>query len=277
MELMQVNPSKECIFSDFCDNRHFHVIILKNFWFMIHMDSWFWWFWTESVGPVLFSAEYLICRHVRTDRQTDGQINLGGLGNLRFLQVNNIDSRLLLTHPTCTNMHSNTLPQSKPFYNQFAVGWLRHTRQGIYIRIATIDEDTVCKTNDIPNQAAPLVTDSSGKSDSKSKMEDAVAGVTELDSWAVWHKGSHASVEILVDTSAGGTVSCRCCNAFTLEEVPKLLLRSSTLSKSPSSVLPTSSAAALLGRATDRRGVDVDDRFHPNILCITTHEDCLRH
>jgi len=52
----------------------------------------------------------------------------------------------------------------------------------MYIRIATIDEDTVCKTNDTPNQAAPLVTDSSGKSDSKSKMEDAVAGVTELDS-----------------------------------------------------------------------------------------------
>jgi len=29
--------------------------------------------WTKSVGPVLFSAEYLICRHVRTDRQTDRQ------------------------------------------------------------------------------------------------------------------------------------------------------------------------------------------------------------
>jgi len=28
---------------------------------------------TESVGPVLFSAEYLICRHVQTDRQTDRQ------------------------------------------------------------------------------------------------------------------------------------------------------------------------------------------------------------
>jgi len=43
---------------------------------------------TESVGPVLFSAEYLICRHVQTDRQTDrqtdgrihGRINLGGAG-----------------------------------------------------------------------------------------------------------------------------------------------------------------------------------------------------
>jgi hypothetical protein len=27
---------------------------------------------TESVGPVPFSAQYLICRHVRTDRGTDG-------------------------------------------------------------------------------------------------------------------------------------------------------------------------------------------------------------
>jgi len=52
---------------------------------------------TESVGPVLFSAEYLICRHVRTDSQTDRQTDRqadrlteliwGGLGNLRFLQV----------------------------------------------------------------------------------------------------------------------------------------------------------------------------------------------
>jgi len=46
---------------------------------------------TESVGPVLFSGEYLICRHVqttdgltdgRTDGRTHGRINLGGLGNL---------------------------------------------------------------------------------------------------------------------------------------------------------------------------------------------------
>jgi len=36
--------------------------------------------WTESVGPVLFSAEYLICRHVRKDGRTDGEINLGGAG-----------------------------------------------------------------------------------------------------------------------------------------------------------------------------------------------------
>ena len=56
------------------------------------MDSWF---WTESVGPVLFSAEYLICRHVWTDRQTDRQTDKliwGGLGNLRFLQVNGTSS-----------------------------------------------------------------------------------------------------------------------------------------------------------------------------------------
>jgi len=35
----------------------------------------------ESVGPVPFSAEYLICGHVRTDRQTDELIRVG-LGNL---------------------------------------------------------------------------------------------------------------------------------------------------------------------------------------------------
>ncbi len=28
---------------------------------------------TKSVGPVPFSTQYLICRHVQTDRQTDGQ------------------------------------------------------------------------------------------------------------------------------------------------------------------------------------------------------------
>jgi len=37
---------------------------------------------TKSVGPVLFSAEYLICRHVRMDK-----LIRAGLGNLRFLQV----------------------------------------------------------------------------------------------------------------------------------------------------------------------------------------------
>jgi len=45
--------------------------------FSIHLDSWF---WTESVGPVLFSAEYLICRHVLTDGWMDSRINLGGAG-----------------------------------------------------------------------------------------------------------------------------------------------------------------------------------------------------
>jgi hypothetical protein len=35
----------------------------------------------ESVGLVLFSAEYLICRHVRTDSRTDWGINIrDGLG-----------------------------------------------------------------------------------------------------------------------------------------------------------------------------------------------------
>jgi hypothetical protein len=39
---------------------------------------------TESVGPVPFSAEHLICRYVQTDRQTDGRtdgrINPGWAG-----------------------------------------------------------------------------------------------------------------------------------------------------------------------------------------------------
>ena len=30
---------------------------------------------TEFVGPVLFSAEYLICRHVLTDGRTDSRTN----------------------------------------------------------------------------------------------------------------------------------------------------------------------------------------------------------
>jgi len=47
---------------------------------------------TKSVGPVLFSAQYLICRHVQTDRQTDKLI-WGGLGNLRFLLNCSTDRR----------------------------------------------------------------------------------------------------------------------------------------------------------------------------------------
>jgi hypothetical protein len=45
---------------------------------------------TESVGPVPFSAEHLICRYVQTDGRTDGRTDeliRVGLGNLRFLQV----------------------------------------------------------------------------------------------------------------------------------------------------------------------------------------------
>ena len=46
---------------------------------------------TESVGPMPFSAEHLICRYVQTDGRTDGRTDeliRVGLGNLRFLQVN---------------------------------------------------------------------------------------------------------------------------------------------------------------------------------------------
>jgi len=45
---------------------------------------------TESVGLVPFSAQYLICRHVRTDSQTD-ELIWGGLDNLRFLQVKHVN------------------------------------------------------------------------------------------------------------------------------------------------------------------------------------------
>jgi hypothetical protein len=50
---------------------------------------------TESVGPVPFSAEHLICRYVRTDRQTDRQtdelirVGLGNLfGSSRYMYLN---------------------------------------------------------------------------------------------------------------------------------------------------------------------------------------------
>ena len=56
----------------------FVFIILKNSYL------------NESVKPVPFSAEYLICRPVQTDGQTDRQTDKlirVGLGNLRFVQV----------------------------------------------------------------------------------------------------------------------------------------------------------------------------------------------
>jgi len=59
---------------------------------------------TKSVGPVLFSAEYLICRHILTDGITDGRTDgrtheliWGGLGNLRFLQVKRFEGSKLHT------------------------------------------------------------------------------------------------------------------------------------------------------------------------------------
>ena len=73
-------------FPDFCNNCQFPVIYCISshlgILFQRISDSRFTWIHdfeenlTESVGPVLFSAEYLIHRHV----QTDGQINLGGAG-----------------------------------------------------------------------------------------------------------------------------------------------------------------------------------------------------
>ena len=42
--------------------------------------------WPNLLSLASFSAEYLICRHVQMDRQTDELIRVE-LGNLRFLQV----------------------------------------------------------------------------------------------------------------------------------------------------------------------------------------------
>ncbi len=42
-----------------------------------------------------FFAKYLICRHVRMDWQTDKLIRVG-LGNLRFLQVNDHDPIMII-------------------------------------------------------------------------------------------------------------------------------------------------------------------------------------
>jgi hypothetical protein len=70
-------------FPDFCDNRQFHVIYCVSSHlctlFRRISDSQFTWIYnfeenlTESVGPVPFSAQYLICRPVRTDGWTDGE------------------------------------------------------------------------------------------------------------------------------------------------------------------------------------------------------------
>jgi len=75
----------------------FAIIVSFMLLFRRISDSRFTWIYdfeeylTESVGPVIFSAEYLICRHVLTDGRTHGRTHgliWGGLGNLRFLQVN---------------------------------------------------------------------------------------------------------------------------------------------------------------------------------------------
>ena len=90
-------------FPDFCNNRQFHVIYCVSSrlctLFRRISDSRFTWVHdfeenlTKSVGPVLFSAEYLICRHVQTtdgltDRRTDGRTHdeliWGGLGTMLY-------------------------------------------------------------------------------------------------------------------------------------------------------------------------------------------------
>ncbi len=76
-------------FPDFCNNCQFPVIYSISSrlgtLFQRISDSRFTWIHdfeenlTESVGPVLFSAEYLIYRHVQTD-----ELIWGGLGNLPY-------------------------------------------------------------------------------------------------------------------------------------------------------------------------------------------------
>jgi hypothetical protein len=73
-------------------NRQFPVILSFMYYISKNSDSRFTWIHdfeenlTESVGPMPFSAEHLICRYVQTDRRTDELIRVG-LGNLRVLQV----------------------------------------------------------------------------------------------------------------------------------------------------------------------------------------------
>ena len=96
-------------FPDFCNNCQFPVIYCISSrlgtLFQRISDSRFTWIHdfeenlTESVGPVLFSAEYLICRHVRTDGRTTDELIWGGLGNLRFLQLG--------------KLHTSFIPSSK--------------------------------------------------------------------------------------------------------------------------------------------------------------------
>ena len=62
-------------------NRQFPVILSFMYYISKNSDSRFTWIHdfeenlTESVGPMPFSAEHLICRYVQTDRQTDRQTN----------------------------------------------------------------------------------------------------------------------------------------------------------------------------------------------------------
>ena len=78
--------------------------ISKNFWFTIHVDSWFW----RIVDQICWACA-ILCSipnlQARTDRRTDEQTDKFirvGLGNLRFLQVNMKLMIIAKIRETCT-------------------------------------------------------------------------------------------------------------------------------------------------------------------------------
>jgi len=91
---------------DFCNNRHFHdnsTLFSNNFWFTIHVDSWFWRKFDRICWAyAIFRSIYLqACTDGRTDGPTDELIPVG-LGNIRFLQVNG-DTYVI--HSLCIDSH----------------------------------------------------------------------------------------------------------------------------------------------------------------------------
>ncbi len=71
---------EHCVsFPDICDNRQFHVIISKNFWFTIHVDSWFWRKFDRicwACAIFCWIPNLQACTDRQTDRQTDGRTDV---------------------------------------------------------------------------------------------------------------------------------------------------------------------------------------------------------